>query len=35
MQVDELVAPLRDDAQSILKKRDNNEEAANCWEVSV
>lgn len=33
LEVPELVAPLRDDAQGILEERYNNEEPANCWQV--
>jgi hypothetical protein len=35
VKVCELVAPLRYYAQRILEESDNNQEAANCWEVAI
>jgi len=34
-QVDKLVAPLRDDSESIFEESDDNEESADSWEVSA
>lgn len=35
LKVPELIAPLRQDAQRVLEKGDNNKEAANCGQVGL
>lgn len=35
VEVEQLVVPLRDDPQRIFEEGDDDEETADCWQISV